>query len=138
MAITGTFSQLQMCHENCAKLAGHLAELSSLLQPDQIHVPDEAQPQTPLQISLPPQLCFPANLKFDKLRLTLAVMRKEKGINLMLSRPFHAALAKLPSIHANKMFSGCYPYELKKAHISVKRVTKPSGQTLPSCTKETL
>ena len=34
-ALTGMFTKLQLCHENSAKLAGHLAELGQLLQPNQ-------------------------------------------------------------------------------------------------------
>ena len=32
-SLTGMFAQLQLCHENSAKLAGHMVELSKALQP---------------------------------------------------------------------------------------------------------
>ena len=65
-SLTGMFAQLQLCHENLVKLAGHMVELSK---------------------TIPPQLCSPAELKFDKTHLTPAE-RKERAANLMLPRPY--------------------------------------------------
>ena len=78
-AITGMFYQLQQCHENCAKLAGHLTELGTLIQPDQFTFLMKHSFRPLIQISLPVHLCSPADLKFDKLRLTPAETHEEKG-----------------------------------------------------------
>ena len=34
-ALSGMFAQLQLCHENAAKLAGHMVQLNKMLQPEQ-------------------------------------------------------------------------------------------------------
>ena len=94
-AIMGMCAQLQLCNKNCTKLAGHLAELGTLLQPDQFTFLMKHSLRPLVQISLPTWLCSPANLKFDKPRLTPDKTREEKGINLMLPRPFHLALGEL-------------------------------------------
>ena len=78
-AIMGMFLQLQQYHKNCAKLAGHLAELGSLLQPDQFTFLIKHSLRLLVQISLPAWLCSPANLKFDKLRLIPTKTHEEKA-----------------------------------------------------------
>ena len=83
-AITSMFSQLQLCHENCVKLAGHLAELGSLLQPDQFTYLMKHSLRPLVQISLLAWYCSPTDIKFYKLHLIPEETREEKGINLML------------------------------------------------------
>ena len=68
--IMNMYAQLQFSHNNCAKLAGHLADLGSLLQLDQFMILMKHSLRPLIQISLPAQLCSPANLKFDKLKWT--------------------------------------------------------------------
>ena len=96
--ITGLFSALQMCHENSARMAGHLVQLGSTLTPKQYTYVMKHSLHPLVQISLPPGLCSPADLKFSKLHLTLQAT-KEIGINQCLPRPFHPALAVLPPKH---------------------------------------
>ena len=52
-----------------------------------------------VQISLPPRLCSPVDLKFSKLHLTPQETKEEIDINQFLPRPFHPALAVLPPKH---------------------------------------
>ena len=52
-----------------------------------------------VQLSLPPRLCSPVDLKFSKLCLTPQETKEEIGINQCLPRPFHPALAVLPPKH---------------------------------------
>ena len=53
-----------------------------------------------VQLSLPPRLCSPADLKFSKLHLTPQETKQEISINQCLPRPFHPALAVLPPKHS--------------------------------------
>ena len=97
--ITSLFAALQMCHENSAKMAGHLVQLGSALTPKQYMYVMKHSLCPLVQISLPPRLYRPADLKFSKLHLTPQETKEEIGINQCLPRPFHLALAVLPPKH---------------------------------------
>ena len=99
--ITSLFATLQMCHENSAKMAGHLVQLGSTLTPKQYTYIMKHSLLPLVQISLPPCLCSPVDLKFSKLHLT-PQETKEIGINQCLLRPFHPALAVLPPKHPTR------------------------------------
>ena len=97
--ITSPFATLQMCHENSAKMAGHIVQLGSTLTPKQYTYVMKHSLCPLVQLSLPPHLCSPVDLKFSKLYLTLQGTKEEIGINQCLPRPFHPVLAVLPSKH---------------------------------------
>ena len=98
-SITGLFAALQMCHENSAKMAGHLVQLGSTLTPKQYTYVMKHSLRPLIQLSLPPHLCSPADLKFSKLHLTPQETREEIGTSQCLPRPFHPALAVLAPKH---------------------------------------
>ena len=100
--ITGLFAALQMCHENSAKMAGHLVQLGSTLTPKQYTYIMKHSLCPLVQISLPLCLCSPADLKFSKLCLTPQETKEEIGINQCLPRPFHPMLAVLPPKHPTR------------------------------------
>ena len=95
--ITGLFAALQMCHKNSTKMAGH--ELGSTLTPKHYMYVMKHSLCPLVQISLPPHLCSPVDLKFSKLHLTPQETKEEIGINQCLPRPFHPVLAVLPPKH---------------------------------------
>ena len=97
--ITSLFATLQMCHENSAKMAGHLVQLGSTLTPKQYTYIMKHSLCPLVQLSLPPCLCSPADLKFSKLCLTPQETKEEISINQCLPRPFHPALEVLPPKH---------------------------------------
>ena len=97
--ITGLFAALQMCHENSAKMADLLLQLGSTLTPKQYTYIMKHSLHSLVQISLPPCLCSPVDLKFAKLHLTPQETKEEISINQCLARPFHLALAVLPPKH---------------------------------------
>ena len=94
--ITSIFATLQMCHENRAKMAGHFVQLGSTLTPKQYTYIMRHSLHPLVQISLPPCLFSPADLKFSKLLLTPQETKEEISINQCLPRPLHLALAVLP------------------------------------------
>ena len=97
--ITSLFATLHMCYENSAKMAGHLVQLGSTLTPKQYTYIMKHSLCPLVQLSLPPRLCSPVDLKFSKLCLTPQETKEEIGINQCLPRPFHPALAVLPPKH---------------------------------------
>ena len=98
-SITSLFTALQMCHENSAKMAGHLVQLGSTLTPKQYTYVMKHSLCPLVQLSLPPCLCSPVDLKFSKLHLTPQETKEEIGINQCLPRPFHPVLAVLAPKH---------------------------------------
>ena len=98
-SITSPFATLQMCHENSAKMAGHLVQLGSTLTPKQYTYVKKHSLCPLVQLSLPSRLCSPVDLKFSKLYLTPEETREEIGINQCLPRPFHLASAVLAPKH---------------------------------------
>ena len=99
-AMMGMFNQLQLCHDNTAKLMGYMSQLTKTLQPAQFTCVMKHSLCPLIQLSIPPHLCSTANLKFDKLRLTQAERKEEHAMNMMLPRPYHPSLASLPPKHA--------------------------------------
>ena len=97
--ITGLFAALHMCHKNSTKMAGHLVQLGSTLTPKQYTYVMKHSLHPLVQISLPPHLCSPADLKFSKLHLTPQETKEEIGINRCLPRPFNLVLAVFPPKH---------------------------------------
>ena len=93
------FTQLQLCHENLGKLAGHMVELTKMLQPAQFMYVMKHSLRPLVQLSIPPKLCSPAELKFDKICLTPRERKEEQEVSLMLPRPYHPSLATLPAKH---------------------------------------
>ena len=103
--IAAMFSQLQLCHDDSAKLAGHIATLGKTLTPGQFTYIMKHSLHLLVQLSIPPHLCSLADLKFKKMRLTPAETREERAVNLMLPRPYHPALAILPLKHATQVLA---------------------------------
>ena len=102
--ITGLFAALQMCHDNSTKMAGHLVQLGSTLTPKQYTYVMKHSLCLLVQLSLPPCLCSPVDLKFSKLCLTPQKTKEEISINQCLPRTFHLALAVLPPKHPTHCF----------------------------------
>ena len=84
-SITSLFATLQMCHENSAKMAGHLVQLGSTLTPKQYTYIMKHSLRPLVQLPLPPRLCSSVDLRFSKLHLT----PQEISINQCLARPLH-------------------------------------------------
>ena len=100
--ITGLFTTLQMCRGNSAKMAGHLVQLGPTLTPKQYTYIMKHSLHPLVQLSLPPHLFSPADLKLSKLHLTPQETKEEIGINQCFPRPFHPALAVLPPKHPTR------------------------------------
>ena len=53
-----------------------------------------------IQLHIPGNLCSPAGIKFEKERLTAEETFEEECSNVVLPRPFHPKLNKIPAKHA--------------------------------------
>ena len=121
--ITGLFAALQMCHENSAKMAGHLVQLGSTLTPKQYTYIMKHSLCPLVQILLPPCLCSPEELKFSKLHLTTQQTKEEIGINQCLPRPFHLVLAVLPPKHPTRCLAAIIHTVLQRQLFNSKEST---------------
>ena len=113
-SLTVMFTQLQLCHRNSAKLAGHMVHFGKTLEPAQFTYVMKHSLRLLVQLSIPPHLCSPAELKFDKIHLTPAETKEERAVNLMLFRPFHPSLASLPPKHATWALAAAIHTVLRK------------------------
>ena len=133
------FAQLQLCHENLAKLAGHMVELSKTLQPAQFAYIMKHSLRPLLQLSIPPQLCSLAELKFNQIHLTPMERREEWAANLMLPRPYHPSLATLPAKHATQALATATHTVIRKHVLTPKspqtQFVKSSRSPPRSCKK---
>ena len=121
--ITSLFAAFQMCHENSAKMAGHLVQLGSTLTPKQYTYIMKHSLCPLVQISLSPHLCSPADLKFSKLCLTPQETKEEIGINQCLPRPLHPALAVLPPKHPTRCLAAIIHTVLRRELFNTKEST---------------
>ena len=121
--ITGLFAALQMCHENSANMAGHLVQLGSTLTPKQYTYIMKHSLCPLVQISLPPLLCSPVDLKFSKLHLAPQESKEEIGINQCLPRLFHPVLAVLPPKHPTRCLAAIIHTVLQRELFNTKEST---------------
>ena len=134
--ITGLFAALQMCHENYANMAGYLVQLGSTLTPKQYTYIMKHSLHPLVQISLPPRLCSPADLKFSKLPLTPQETKEEIGINQCLSRPFHPTLAVLPPKHPTQCLAAIIHTVLRREFFNTKESTSTISEQFQIASKK--
>ena len=134
--ITGLFAALQMCHENCTNMAGHLVQRGSTLTPKQYTYIMKHSLYLLVQISLPPHLCSLADLKFSKLHLTPQETKEEIGINECLTRPFHPVLAVLPPKHPTRCLAAIIHTVLQREFFNTKESTSTISEQLQIAPKK--
>ena len=117
--ITSLFATLQMCHENSAKMAGHLVQLGSTLTPKQYTYIMKHSLRPLVQISLPPCLCSPVDLKFSKLCLTPQETMEEISINQCLPIPPGISSSSTQTPHP--LPCGSYPHSPAETFIQQQR-----------------
>ena len=67
-----------------------------------------------VKLSIPLHLSSLTDLKFKKMRLTLAETREDRAVNLMLPRPYQPALTSLPSKHETQVFTAAIHTVLRR------------------------
>ena len=88
-----------------------------------VHICQKHSLRPLVQISLPPHLCSPVDLKFSKLCLTPQETKEEIGINQCLLRPFHPVLAVLPPKHPTWCLAAIIHTVLHREYFNTKEST---------------
>ena len=86
-----------------------------MVQPDQFGFIMCRAVRPLIQLQLPTHLSSPANIHFEKERLTPEESFKELGINHMLPRPFHPKLSEIKNKHATCCLATAMHMIIRKA-----------------------
>ena len=95
-AVIKLFSQFQLVHDNMALVAGQVAKLGEILEPEQFAFIIHMAIQPLVQLKIPGHLCSPADVHFEKECVTTAESFEEECSNKVLPRPFSPKLDKIP------------------------------------------
>ena len=69
-AVVKLFTNLQSAHNNLANVAGLIVDLGKVLSSDQFSYILSLAIHPLIQLKLPPELCAPSEMRFEKERLT--------------------------------------------------------------------
>ena len=116
-SLTAMFAQLQLCHENSAKLARHMVELGKTLKTAQFTYIMKHSLRPLVQLSILPHLCSPTELKFNKICLTPTETREERAVKPDVTQT-------IPSQPCQSTYQACNmgtccsnPYCIEKTYI---------------------
>ena len=140
-AITKLFSYLQDAHNHMSEVAKAIVDVSEVSSPEQFTFGLQPAIRPFIQLTIPPHLSAPTELKFEKERLTPEEITEEDCCNLILPQPFHPKFStntyKDPTrclaaaanfLIRKKLFNSKYPQLLvakdfavaeKKLHLAV-------------------
>ena len=94
-AVTKIFSHLQDAHNHMAEVAKAIVNVSEVSSPEQFTFVLQLAVRPIIQLKIPPHLSAPAELRFEKERLTPEEIAEENCCNLILPRPFHLKFTKI-------------------------------------------
>ena len=98
-AIVKLFANLQSAHDSLANVASSIMDLGKVLSPDQFSYILSLAIRPLIQLKLPPELCAPGEMRFEKERLTPEETFEEQCLNIVLPHARHPKLAKTPGKH---------------------------------------
>ena len=93
------FANLQSAHNSLANMAGSIMDLGKVSSLDQFSYILSLAICPLIQLKLPPELCAPGKMRFEKERLTPKETFKEQCLNIVLPCARHPKLTKIPSKH---------------------------------------
>ena len=99
-AVVKLFNSLQQAHDNLSNVAGVIAHLREISDNEQFTFIIQTAVQPLIHLRIPGNLCSPADIKFEKDRLTAEETFEEECSNVVLPQPFHPKLDKIPAKHA--------------------------------------
>ena len=134
--ITGLFAALQMCHENSAKMAGHLVQLGSTLTPKQYTYVMKHSLCPLVQISLPPCLCSPADLKFSKLHFNTPRNKRRNWHKPVLAQTIQPGVSSSPTKTPPPLPCSNYPHSPAERIIQQQRKYLNHLRRIPSHSQE--
>ena len=145
-AVVKLFSNLQSAHENLANMAGSIVHLGTVSSPDQFSyiLPLAICPL--IQLKLPPELCAPSEMRFEKERLTPEESFEEQCLNIVLpaaipGKHLTCCLATTTHLLCKRMFNNKvsqatiareFGVENKKLHMAIS-ARKYDASKKPSC-----
>ena len=114
------FSSLKDTHESLAEVAGHVIELGETTTHDQFSAILQLAIRPLIQLQIPGHLCSPADIKFDKDRLTEEETFEESCINSILLMPYHPNLSKIDYKYATRCLAATIYMTLRKRMFNMK------------------
>ena len=94
-AVVELFANLQSAHDSLANVVGSIVDLAKVSNPDQFSFILSLTICPLIQLKLPPELCTPDKMCFEKERLT-PEENFEECLNVVLCHPKHPKLSKIP------------------------------------------
>ena len=138
-AVTILFSHLQDTHNHMSEVAKAIVDVSEVSSPEQFTFVLQLAVRPIIQLKIPPHLSAPAELKFEKERLTPEEITEENCCNLILPQPFHPKFATIDFKNPMRCLAAtahflirnrqCIGKACKKLHNNLKWVRE--GCTIP-------
>ena len=119
-AVTRLFSHLQDAHNHMAEVAKAIIDVSEVSSPEQFTFVLQLAVRPIIQLKIPPHLSAPAELKFEKERLTPEEITEENCCNLILSQPFHPKFAKLDFKDPTRCLAAAAHFLIRKKLFNTK------------------
>ena len=113
-AITKLFSHLQDAHNHMAQVAQAVVQLSKVSLPEQFTFVLQLAVRPIIQLTIPPHLSAPTELKFEKERLTQEEITEEYCCNLIHPRPFHPKLSGISFKHPTRCLAAAAHFLIRK------------------------
>ena len=119
-AIMKLFSNLQDAHNHLAQVAGSIVELRENKKPDQFGFVLRLAIRPLIQLKIPPNLAFPADVKFAKDQLMPEETFEEYCSNLVLPKAFHPKLSSIPFKHPTRCLVAATHFLTRKCMFDTK------------------
>ena len=113
-AITTLFGHLQDVHNHMAQVVQAVVQLSKVSSPEQFTFVLKLAVRPIIQLKIPPHLSAPAELKFEKERLTQEETTEEYCCNLILPRPFHPKFSGIAFKHPTRCLAAAAHFLIRK------------------------
>ena len=123
--LLSSFLPISSAHDSLANVVGSIVDLAKVSSPDQFSFILSLTICTLIQLKLPPELCAPGEMRFEKERLTPEETFEEECLNIVLPCPKHPKLSKIPNKHPTHCLAAA-------THLLQKRMfnTKVSQATM--------
>ena len=116
-AVVKLYANLQSAHDSLANIAGSIVDLAKVSSPDQFSFILSLTICPLIQLKLPPELCAPDEMHFEKERLTPEEDFEEEFLNIVLPHP---KLSKIPNKHPTHCLAAATHLLLQKRVFNTK------------------
>ena len=119
-AVVKFFGNRQSAHNSLANIGGSIVDLAKVSSPDQFSFILSLTIHPLIQLKLPPKLCAPGKMHFEKERLTSEENFEEECLNIVLPHPKHCKLSKIPNKHPTHCLAAATHLLLQKRMFNTK------------------